>query len=94
MISTADMTSVLTFGSQIGGVDREQHVDIPAQATACRIEISARHATSRGWENDQGAVTEDTPNRLGIGFCDARSLTAQEDDLSLHLVFARANRTV
>jgi hypothetical protein len=78
---------MLTFGSQIGGLDRVQHVDIPAQTLACRLEIAACHKSAQGWEDDRGAVLEDTPNRFEIGFCDASSTMAQEDDVLLSLVF-------
>ena len=84
---------MLAFGSQIGGLDRVQHVDIPAQALSCRLEISARHKTVDGWVDDQGAILEDTPNRLEIGFRDGGSTGAQEDDLSLSLVFSRPDRS-
>jgi hypothetical protein len=81
--------SMLAFGSQIGGLDRVQHVDIPAQTLACRLQISARHKTAEDWEDDRGAILEDTPNRFEIGFCDASSIAAQEDEVSLSLVFSR-----
>ena len=84
---------MLAFGSQIGGVDRVQHVDIPTQGLSCRLEISACHKTVDGWEDDQGAVLEDTPNRLEIGFRDGGSIGAQADDLSLSLVFSRPDRS-
>jgi len=45
----------------------------------------------KAWQDDQGAVIEDTPNRLEIGFCDPSSTLAQEDGLSLSLVFRRAD---
>jgi len=83
----------VAFGSQIGGLDRVQHVDIPAQSMACRVEISASHATVDGWLDDQWVVVEDTPNRLKIGFCNARSTTAQEDDVSVSLAFNGAKRS-
>jgi hypothetical protein len=75
----------VAFGSQIGGLDRVQHVDIPAQSMACHLEISACHATVDGWQDDQWVVIEDTPSKLEIGFCNARATTAQEDDLSVSL---------
>ena len=81
---------VLAFGSQIGGLDRLQHVDVPSQTSPCRLEISARHLTAEGWADDERAVLEDTPNRLEVGFRDASSTAAQQDDLSLSLVFSRA----
>jgi len=93
VLSHDELAPVLIFGSQIGGLDREQHVDIPAQTVACRVEISVRHATVRGWQDDQGAVTEDTPDRLEIGFCDASSTAGRQADLSLSLVFTRADPT-
>jgi hypothetical protein len=80
---------MLAFGSQIGGLDRMQHVDIPAQTLACRVEISAHHKTAEGWEGDRGAILEDTPNNFEIGFCDPSSTAAQEDDVSRSLVFSR-----
>jgi hypothetical protein len=89
-VISAAQGPALAFGSQIGGLDRLQHVDIAPQASACRLEISAGHKTVEGWEDDQGAVLEDTPNRFEIGFCDADSSEAKADDLSLSLVFGGA----
>ena len=38
----------LTFGSEIGGDDREQRIDVPAQDKDCRVEVTSRHAIAGG----------------------------------------------
>lgn len=78
---------VLAFGSQIGGLEREQRVDIPAQRLDCRVEIFARHKTPTGWGDDRSVVIADTPSRLEIGFCDPGLSTGERDDISLSLAF-------
>ena len=90
LVGVDDATPRLAFGSRIGGLDCEQHVDIPAQPVDCRLEISAGHAAGGGWEDDQGTISDDTPGLLQIGFCDARASQAQSEDVQLSFVFGRA----
>lgn len=91
VISRADVSQMLAFGSQIGGLDRDQRIAIPAQRMACRVEITARHASAAGWGADRSSVIEDTPSRFEIGFSHPSSTSAGEDDLSLSLVFGPGN---
>jgi len=64
LVGVDDATPSLAFGSRIGGLDCEQHVDIPVEPINCRLEISAGQAAGGGWEDDQGTIFDDTP-----GFC-------------------------
>jgi len=66
-----DPTPRLSYGSEIGGRDCEQRIDIPAQAVACSLEVASRHAIPGGWRGDYGSVEDDTPDGLVIGFSDA-----------------------
>lgn len=91
VLASAQEAPLLIFGSEIGGGDSEQAVDIPAQAADCRLEVWARHATARGWDDDQATITDDTPSRLQISFCDPGSAVAQLDDVQLSFAFRTAN---
>lgn len=77
----------LTYGSRIGGRDREQRIDIPAQEVDCQIEVEARHATAAGgWADDKLALLNDSPGRLDLGFSDPSQPIAQADDVRLSFV--------
>jgi hypothetical protein len=89
LVGTNDATPRLAFGSRIGGLDCEQHVDIPAQPVDCRLEISASHAAGSGWEDDRGTISDDTAGFLQITFSDARASQAQSDYIQLRFVFGR-----
>lgn len=91
VVTTTSAATRLAFGSEIGGDDRHQDIDIPAQAVDCRLEIWARHVTGAGWCDDQLTISDDTPSQLHIGFRDADSSTAQEDDGALSFAFGRAD---
>lgn len=77
----------LSYGSQIGGADREQRIDIPAQDVDCRLEIHSRHEIVGGWADDRCAVNEDTPALLALGFSDPGSPPSPEDDVRLSFDF-------
>jgi len=77
----------LAYTSQIGGRDCEQHIDIPAQDTACRLEIASRHPVAGGWRDDDEWVEDDTPDGLLIGFSDAPKPGSSRDDLLLRFTF-------
>ncbi|MFZ5719079.1 MAG: hypothetical protein ACOY5Y_06370 [Pseudomonadota bacterium] len=77
----------LTFGSQIGGRDLDQRVEIPIQAEDCRLEIQSSHETATGWADDRSACLDDAPDRLRIGFCDAARPGAMPDDVLLSFTF-------
>lgn len=93
VITSATCAPRLTFGSDIGGRDCEQRVDIPAQSADCRLEIWARRATEEGWDNDRSVVTDDTPSRLQIGFSDRGFANTQDHDVLLNFAFAGAQRS-
>ena len=83
VLAAADAAPRLAFGSLIGGADREQRIEIPAQDVDCRLEVSARHATSTGWGHDRSNVAEETPTELQVGFFNPDSFTARNDDVLL-----------
>jgi len=87
VVSASDELTKLVFGSAIGGVDRQQSVDIPAQAAACRLELSVEHATPSGWRSDSGAVFEDNPGHFEIGYRDGQADGGPADELLLSLRF-------
>lgn len=90
--ATADATPRLNYGSQIGERDREQRIDIPAQAVDCRLEVSTRHATAAdGWRDGRVTIADDTPNRLDIGFSNPASPAAHEDEVLLSFAFSTAD---
>lgn len=93
VVTSADGAPRLAYGSEIGGRDCQQGVDIPAQDADCRLVVWARHTTPAGWEDDQATITDDTPSRLQIGFSDAGSSAAQQDDLLLSFAFAAEQHT-
>lgn len=93
VLTSVEAAPRLAYGSEIGGRDCEQGVDIPAQDADCRLEVWARHTTVGGWEDDQSTVTDDTPSRLQIGFSDPRSSAAQKDDLLLSFTFGAEQPT-
>jgi hypothetical protein len=94
VLTSATCTPRLTFGSDIGGRDCQQRVDIPAQTADCRLEIWARRATIAGWDNDRAVVTDDTPSHLQIGFSDRGVSRTQEPDVLLSFAFGGADRSL
>ncbi len=89
----SDRTPILTYGSTIGGRDRQQRVEPPIQIQDCRLEFQSRHAFAHGWRDDQGAVIDDTPSLLVIGFCNPAAPMAQRDDVLVSFAFTDARPT-
>ena len=85
-------TARLAYGSQIGGGDCEQRIDIPAQDADCRLEVSGRHAIVGGWKDDRCSVDDDTPRRLQIGYSDRALPYARTDDVLLSFTFEPTDR--
>jgi hypothetical protein len=85
-----DSAARLAYGSQIGGHDCEQRIDVPAQDADCRLEASSRHPVAGGWQDDQCSVDEDTPGHLALGFSNPSSPIAQEGDVLLSFAFRAA----
>jgi hypothetical protein len=85
----APRTARLAYGSRIGGDDREQRIDIPAQDMDCRLEVRSRHAMGNGdWQDDKLTIIHDAPGRLDLGFSDPSRLTAHENDVLLSFIVA------
>src|SRR6185312_176843 len=87
MATDADPTPRLLYGSRIGGDDRHQRIDIPAQDADCRLEVTSRHATGGGWDDDRCIVDAETPGAVRLGYCDPNEPTAPQDDILLNFVF-------
>lgn len=87
--ATAATPARLVYGSQIGGQDREQRIDIPAQDIDCRLEVRGQHALDGGeWRDDRLTVLDDTPSQLDIGFFDPARAGAHPNDVLLSFAFA------
>lgn len=89
VLTSADRVPRVAYGSEIGGRDCQQDVDIPAQDAHCRLVVGAGHTTPAGWQNDESTITYDTPSRLQIGFSDPGPSAAQQGDLLLSFVLGR-----
>jgi len=87
---TAEPHARLTYGSQIGGQDRDQRIDIPIQDVDCRVEVQAQHVAEGGeWRDDGLTVLDDTPSRLDLGFFDSAQRFADLNGLLLSFAFGR-----
>ena len=59
----------ISYGSQIGGDDREQHIEIPAQKVDCRFEVAASRRDGAAWREERAAAAlTDTPDLFELGF--------------------------
>ena len=83
----------LSYGSQIGGDDREQHIEIPARRTDCRLEVGAFRHDGTAWREEpaSGRPSTDTPDLLEIGF--GAATTSGQHDVLLSFRFRSAGRT-
>ena len=80
----------LAYGSRIGGWDRHQRVDIPAQDHHCRLEVSSRSACGSGWEDDRTSVHERAGGLVTVGFSGPSAPFGNGDDVVLSFVFEPA----
>jgi len=81
----------LTYGSEIGGADGDQRVEIPPQDVDCWLEVGASRRIGGFWEPDQWQVTSDTLALLELDF-DGPAAPASGDSsiqLSFHFCAAR-----
>ncbi len=83
----------LSYGSHIGGLDRDQRIDIPAQDIDCRLEVAASHWNGNGWEEDRPVVSSDTPSMLELGFDAPGASATHEPDILLSFDFKAAVRS-
>ena len=74
----------LSYGSRIGGLDRSQRIDIPAQLLDCVVSVWASHEAAGVWSVVPGHVASDTPDELTFDFNAAR---ANAPDCSLAFKF-------
>ena len=82
----------LNYGSQIGGRDCEQRIDLPIQDKDCRIEVTCGHPMPGGWQDQQGSVEDDTPRLLVIGFSDPSTPASRTNDVVLSFTFTGAGQ--
>lgn len=80
----------LTYGSEIGGEDREQRIEVPPQDKDCRVEVISRHAIVGGWKDDFLSLSQDLPGLLTLAFSDPSAAGAQRDDVFLSFAIAAA----
>ena len=83
--STPALTPRLAYGSQIGGADGEQRIEIPPQDIDCWLQVDASRRFDGVWEEDQSQVTCDTPTLLEVGF--GASVSTARGDGSIVLSF-------
>jgi len=76
------------YGSQIGGEDLHQRVDIPAQAMDCRIQIGSAHRNTHGWSDDHLSLRDVRAGEAKLGFCELMKTGSRLDDVLLSFVFA------
>ena len=61
-------TPRLSYGSKIGGDDRSQRLEIPAQEWEGWLDVSCHHAAGDGWDGDRSFVDDGVPGAVAIGF--------------------------
>jgi hypothetical protein len=88
----ADSAARPAYGSRIGGDDRQQQIDMPAQDTDCRLEISCQHRARGGWEDDCCVAEPETPGSFRLDFCDPGAPGACQDDVSLTFVVRQGSQ--
>jgi hypothetical protein len=64
----ADATPRLSYGSKIGGDDRMQRIEVPAQAGEGWLEADCRHAAGDGWDDDRPFLDDSAPGVVAVGF--------------------------
>ena len=80
----------LTYGSRIGGWDRHQRVDIPAEGHDRRLEARSQSACGGGWEDDQASVHAPATGLVTVGFSGPSAPLGNGDDVVLSFAFAEA----
>lgn len=88
---TPSLTPRLAYGSEIGGADGDQRIEIPPQDVDCWLQVDASRQFDGVWEADQSQVTCDTPALLELGFGVSPSSVGDDDSimLSFHFYAAR-----
>ena len=64
----ADATPRLSYGSRIGGDDRMQRIEVPAQARESWLEVDCLHASGDGWDDDRPFLDDSAPGVVVLGF--------------------------
>jgi hypothetical protein len=80
----------VSYGSQIGGQDCEQRIDVPLQDRDCRLEIRCSHAAGFDWQDNRISIEDDTPNLVSLGYSNPGSTASRKDDVTLSFTFAAA----
>lgn len=83
----------LAYGSEIGGRDCEQRIDVPMQDRDCRLEVGCDRAVAGGWAEDAGRVEQDTPSLLVLGFGDGRPPVSATNEVVLSFAFSGPARS-
>lgn len=83
VFESGQATPGLAYGSRIGGWDRHQRVDIPAQDHDRRLEVSSRSACGGGWEDDRASLHERAGGLVTVGFSGPSAPLGNGDDVVL-----------
>jgi hypothetical protein len=78
----------LSYGSRIGGLDRSQRIDIPAQLLDCVVSVSASRQKGGAWSITPGHIAVDTPDELTFDFNEAQA-TGPDCSLAFKFVTPR-----
>jgi hypothetical protein len=90
---TPSLTPRLAYGSQIGGADSDQRIEIPPQDVDCWLKVDASRRFDGVWEADQSQVTCDTPTLLELSFGVAASPTGDDESIALSFHFCGPRRS-
>ena len=77
----------LSYGSQIGGVDREQRIEIPAQHVDCSLEVVSARRNGDRWDEEQSVASTDAAGAIRLGFVASEPLVSDEHDVLLSFDF-------
>lgn len=77
----------LSYGSQIGGSDLHQRVEVPPQNMDCHMSIGSTHRTKNSWADDHLSVWPIGPSETRIGFCQLLAAGSRPDDVTLSFEF-------
>ena len=58
----------LSYGSKIGGDDRMQRIEVPAQVGEGWLEVDCRHASGDSWDDDRAFLDDCASGVVGVGF--------------------------
>lgn len=81
----------LAYGSEIGGGDIHQRVNIPWQDANCRLDVSSRHAAGGEWRESAQVMEEISPGQFTLGFSRAAKGNGAPNDVTLTFAITPAS---